>query len=299
MRTRTLTRRPAVVTALAVSLLLLAALITMRPSAAAPASSAPYVQVGSLAQLGRPAAAPASESAAAKPTVVLVHGAFADSSGWNDVSLDLQKRGYTVRAWSNPLRGLAYDAEYLRLFLTTIEGPIILVGHSYGGAVITEASTGNEDIVSLVYVSAYALDEGEDIAHANSLGGGHSTIIDNIVVSPYPNAPEGDGDAVVKPKAFRHIFAKDLPRRLTKVMAVSQRPSALSSLVSTVSEPGWETIPSYYLVAKHDHLIPPEAQRVMADRAGATTAEVDSSHVIMMSKPQRVVNFVLRADREH
>ena len=234
-----------------------------------------------------------------RPTIVLVHGAFADASGWNDVSLRLLDKGYEVHAWANPLRGLNTDAAYLRTYLSTIAGPIILVGHSYGGAVITEAATGNENIEALVYVAAYALDEGEDVAHANELGGGQSTIIDDIVVRPYPGAPAGDGDAIVKPDRFRHIFAQDMPRNLVRVMANSQRPAALSSLVVPAGEPGWKTIPSYYLVARNDHLIPPAAQVAMARRADATWRTVDSSHVVMMRRPEATVRYILRADAEN
>ena len=234
-----------------------------------------------------------------RPTVVLVHGAFADASGWNDVSLRLLDQGYDVHAWANPLRGLTTDAAYLRDYLSTITGPIILVGHSYGGAVITEASTGNENIESLVYVAAYALDEGENVAHANELGGGHSTIIDDIVVRPYPGAAEGDGDATVRPDRFRYVFAQDMPRNLVRVMARSQRPAALASLVIPAGEPGWRTIPSYYLVAENDHLIPPAAQVAMARRADTTWRTVKSSHVVMMRRPAATVAYILRADAEN
>ncbi|GLY19889.1 alpha/beta hydrolase [Kineosporia sp. NBRC 101677] len=242
------------------------------------------------------AAAPAK--AAKKPTVVLVHGAFADASGWNDVTSRLQKQGYPVYAWSNPLRGLSTDAAYLRDFLSTIKGKVILVGHSYGGAVITEASTGNKSVESLVYVAAYALAKGENVAAANELGGGHSSVVENIVVRPYPGAPKGDGDAMVKPSKFHDIFAQDLPRSLTKVMGASQRPAALSSLVIPAGEPGWKTIPSYFLVAKNDHLIPTKAQDAMAKRAGATTKRVASSHVLMMTHPKVTADFIVRADRQ-
>lgn len=287
MSTRTQVSRTAVVTALAAVLLLAAALLSVviRP---APAE-------------GRPAAVDpvvtAVEKAAPKrkPTVVLVHGAFADASGWNDVSAILLKQGYDVHAWANPLRGLPTDAAYLRDHLSTIKGPIVLVGHSYGGAVISEASTGNKQVKSLVYVAAYALAKGEDVAHANELGGGHSNVIENIVVRPYPGAPKGDGDAIVDPAKFHSIFAADLPRSQTRVMAVAQRPSALASLVLPAGAPGWKKIPSYYLVAKNDHLIPPQAQRVMAARAGATTREVASSHVLMMTHPELTARFVVRA----
>lgn len=294
MHVRSLARPAPLVAFIAV--VLLAAALVLPFSAAAGRTAPPATAV--IAQVDAAAAAAKPPKKNAKPTVVLVHGAFADSSGWNDVSLSLQKKGYEVHAWSNPLRGVGPDSEYLSAFLGTIKGPIILVGHSYGGAVIGEASTDNPQVKALVYVAAYALAEGENVAHANELGGGHSTVIDNIVIRPFPGAAEGDGDAVVKPESFRDIFAADLPKNVTRAMAASQRPAVLSSLILPAGEPGWETIPSYYLIANNDHLIPPEAQRVMADRAGATTAAVESSHVLMMTNPRRVVDFVVRADRE-
>jgi pimeloyl-ACP methyl ester carboxylesterase len=232
---------------------------------------------------------------AAKPTIVLVHGAFADASGWNDVIARLQAKGYPTYAPPNPLRGLTSDAEYLRSFLSTISGPIVLVAHSYGGAVITNAATGNANVKALVYVAAYARAEGETVAAANELGGEHTDLLDHIVVRPFPGAAEGDADVYVDPAAFRGIFAQDLPRRQTAVMAATQRPGAFAALVTPSGEPAWESIPSWYLVARQDHLIPPVAERAMAARAGARTQTVDSSHVAMMSHPGLVTGMVLRA----
>ena len=230
-----------------------------------------------------------------KPTVVLVHGAFADSSGWNDVTERLQKRGYTVLAASNPLRGLHTDAAYIRSILETIEGPIVLVGHSYGGAVITNAATGLANVEALVYVAAYALDEGERLVDANALGGGHTDLADHIVVRPYPGAPENDADGYIDPAHFHELFAGDLPKKQTDVMAASQRPAALQALFTASGVPAWKTIPSWYVVASQDHTIPPEAERAMAERAGSTTTEIDSSHVVMMSHPAEVTDVILDA----
>lgn len=230
-----------------------------------------------------------------KPTVVLVHGAFADASGWNDVTERLQKRGYTVYAPANPLRGLHSDAAYIRAFLQTLKGPLVVVGHSYGGAVITNAATGNPAVKALVYIAAYALAEGETLAAANELGGGHSDLLPHLVFRPYPGAPENDFDAYVSAEAFRHIFAADLPRKQTDVMAASQRPGALQSLITPSAAPAWAAVPSWYLVAGSDNLIPPVAQRRMAERADATTVEVDSSHVAMMSHPRTVTHLIEQA----
>lgn len=242
-----------------------------------------------------PAAAQAKPPAVPLPTVVLVHGAFADSSGWNAVTERLQKQGYTVLAASNPLRGLASDAEYVRSILATIDGPIVLVGHSYGGAVITNAATGNPNVKSLVYVAAYALDEGERLIDANELGGGHSELAEHLVIRPYPGAPEGDADGYIDPAHFSELFAADLPPKQVATLAASQRPAALSALFTPSGEPAWKTIPSWFLVASQDHTIPPEAERAMAARAGATTVEIDSSHVAMMSHPDVVTQLIVDA----
>ncbi|MET0930288.1 MAG: alpha/beta hydrolase [Aeromicrobium sp.] len=232
-----------------------------------------------------------------KPTIVLVHGAFADASGWNRVSARLQKAGYTTYAPPNTLRGPLTDSEYLRSFLSTIDGPIVLVGHSYGGALITNASTGNPNVKALVYVAAYALDEGESVLEANELGGGTTDLAANLVVRPYPGAPAGDGDAYIDPAAFRRLFAQDLSKKETRVMAAAQRPAALSGLVTPSGVPGWKTIPSYYLVASQDRTIPPAAERAMAKRAHAKTIEIRSSHVAMMSHPKATTRLIIRAAR--
>jgi len=233
----------------------------------------------------------------AKPTIVLVHGAFADSSGWNSVASRLLKDGYPVIAFSNPLRGPAADGAYLRQFLTTIEGPVVLVGHSYGGVVITNAATGNPQVKSLVYVAAYAPAEGETVAAANHLGGGHTEVTEHLVLRPFPGAAPNDGDAYIDPAHFGRLFAQDLPRRTTDVMAAMQRPGALAALGTPSGTPAWKSIPSWYLVAKQDRIIPPEAERAMAKRAGSRTVQINSSHVAMMSHPGVVAKMVQAAAR--
>jgi pimeloyl-ACP methyl ester carboxylesterase len=277
-------RRPArrfgLLTLLAAVIALVAAII---PAAAAAGAAAP-------APTDRGGGPPA-----AKPTVVLVHGAFADGSGWADVAENLQRKGYPVFAFANPLRSVTGDAEYLRLFLSSITGPVVLVGHSYGGFVLTNAATGNTNVKALVYIAAYAPAEGETILAANALGGGHSDLGEHIVVRPYPGAPSGDADGYIDPAFFREIFAQDLPTRQTAFMAASQRPAAVSLFVSPSGIPAWQTIPSWYLVARNDHTIPPEAQRVMAERAGAKTVEIRSSHVAMISHPDKVTDLILKA----
>ncbi|GAA4557284.1 alpha/beta fold hydrolase [Planotetraspora kaengkrachanensis] len=255
-------------------------------TASANASSAPLT-----------AAAQTHRTPSVKPTIVLVHGAFADSSGWNAVTGRLLAAGYKVVAFSNPLRGPQADGEYLRQFLTAVDGPVVLVGHSYGGAVISNGATGNPNVKALVYVAAYAPDQGESVAAANTLGGGHTDVTDHLIVRPYPGATPGDGDASIDPAYFHSLFAQDLPRSTTGVMAATQRPGALAALVTPSGPPAWKSVPSWYLVARQDKIIPPQAERAMAKRAGATTVEIDSSHVAMMSHPDAVTKLILRAAR--
>ena len=160
--------------------------------------------------------------------------------------------------------------EYLRQFLSTIEGPIVLVGHSYGGAVITNAATGDPDVKALVYIAAYALAEGESVAAANALGGGHTDVTDHLVVRPFPGASDGNADVYIDPAYFPNLFAQDLPKATARVMAATQRPGAFAALLAPSGAPAWETIPSWYLVARQDRIIPPEAERAMAARARAS-----------------------------
>jgi pimeloyl-ACP methyl ester carboxylesterase len=261
------------------------------PGLTASASPAAQDQSRSVSDSG------SDERSRPKPTVVLVHGAFADSSGWQAVTQRLSAAGYPVLAFSNPLRGPISDAAYLRDFLTTVSGPVVLVGHSYGGAVITNAATGNPHVKSLVYVAAYAPAEGESVAAANALGGGHTEVTDHLVLRPFPGAADGDADAFIDPAHFHRLFAQDLPRRTTRFMAATQRPGALAALITPSGPPAWESVPSWYLVARQDRIIPPEAERAMAARAGATTVEVTSSHVAMMSRPHVVVRMIRAAAR--
>lgn len=230
-----------------------------------------------------------------RPTIVIEHGAFADASGFADVIGRLQRRGYPVLAPANPLRGLQFDSDYLRAFLGTVSGPIVLVGHSYGGAVITNAAAGNPNVKALVYVAAYALDEGETVAAANTLGGGTTDLLAHIVTRPFPGAAPGDADGYIDPAFFPQLFAQDVPAATAAVMAASQRPAALSALATPSGPPAWRTIPSWYLVALDDHTIPPQAEQVMAARAHAHTVEIHSSHAAMVSHPRAVTDLILDA----
>jgi pimeloyl-ACP methyl ester carboxylesterase len=259
------------------------------------------VASGLLGTLALAVALPAEASsrpAPPKPTVVFVHGAFADSSGWNDVMRSLRKDGYPVRAASNPLRGLAGDSAYVASFLQSITGPIIVVGHSYGGAVITNAAAGDADVKALVYVAAFAPDAGE------SLG----ALINRPVAHPVPALPlqpvtvtEPDGstgaDLYLDPAKFRATFAADVDPHTAAVMAATQRPVDAAGFVGASGTPAWKTIPSWYLVATRDRALAPDLERFMAERAGAHTVEVNSSHAAMVSHPDAVTSLIERADR--
>ncbi len=273
--------------------------VTLLLSLALPSASS---ATGAAAPDVSRSAATGGHGSGATPTIVFVHGAFADASGFAGSITDLQRAGYPVLAPANPLRGLTTDADSLRTFLSTIAGPVVLVGHSYGGAVITNAATGNPNVKALVYVAAYALDEGETVDAANSLGGGTSNLLANIEPRPIPGVPAapppaGDLDAYIKLSSFRAIFAADVPAATAAVMAATQRPATITSLVTPSGVPAWKTIPSWYLVAGKDKAIPPEAERAMAKRAHAKTVEIRSSHAVMVSHPSAVTALVLAAVR--
>jgi pimeloyl-ACP methyl ester carboxylesterase len=229
------------------------------------------------------------------PTIVLVHGSFADASGWNGVANRLQADGYTVYAPPNLLRSIPTDAAYIREFLGTIEGDIVLVGHSYGGAVITNAAKGLTNVKALVYVAAFALEEGESVQQATVLAGSTANLLEAVDIRPFPDAGEGNGDAYLKLEIFHDVFCQDLPADQAAAMAAGQRPGALASLVIPSGPPAWKDILSYYLVASQDRVIDPAAERIMGERAGATMVEIDSSHVAMISHPDEVADLIRRA----
>ncbi|MEU8244175.1 alpha/beta hydrolase [Actinoplanes missouriensis] len=235
---------------------------------------------------------------AVKPTIVLVHGAWADASGWNDVTAKLQAKGYTVVAPPNLLRSLDEDSDYLKSFLSTISGPIVLAGHSYGGAVITAAATGNPNVKSLVYVSAYAPDQGETIAQAGALNGGdNSVLVSHLIKRAYPNST-GAVDTTVDPAWFPKLFAADAPLSKTKLMATQQRPLSSAAFDGKMGVPAWKSITSYYLVSLDDKTIPPVAEKAMAARAAkGRTVEIHSSHASMVAHPGAVTDLILRAAR--
>jgi pimeloyl-ACP methyl ester carboxylesterase len=239
-----------------------------------------------------------SGSRGPKPTIVLVHGAFADASGWAPTVEKLQKKGYDVLAPANPLRGVAADSAYIRTLLAQIPGPIVLVGHSYGGFVNTNAATGNPNVKALVYIAAFAPDEGESIQSISAAHPGSKLGPDTLEVRAYPLPDGTDGhEGYIKLDAFRDVFAADLPRRTAAINAVSQRPADLAALGAPSGAPAWKTIPSWYLVATQDNAIGVDAERFMAARAGAHTVEVKASHSVFASQPDAVTDLILDAAR--
>ena len=229
-----------------------------------------------------------------KPTVVLVHGAFADASGWGPVIERLRQDGYPVIAPANPLRSLSGDAEYVASVLKTIPGPVVLVGHSYGGAVITNAATNADNVKALVYIAAFAPDKGDTVFGIIGQFPGSGL---PLALAPRPYHAPGDSglDGYINLDQFHDVFCADLPATTAAVMAASQRPATVASGLDRSGEPAWKTIPSWYMVARQDKTIPPDAERFMAKRAGANTVEIDSSHVAMISNPDPVTNLIRSA----
>ncbi|GIE82255.1 alpha/beta hydrolase [Actinoplanes philippinensis] len=244
-----------------------------------------------VAASGTPAAAGGQK---VKPTIVLVHGAFADAAGWSGVVRRLIRAGYPVLAPANPLRGVVSDSAYLASVLATVAGPIVLVGHSYGGFVITNAATGNPDVKALVYVAAFAPDAGEDLAHLQNHFPGTELTLDALDFRPHL---DGGIDGYVKREVFHRVFAGDLSPAEADVLWATQRPGDTSTLQTASGAPAWRTIPSYFLIARDDRLIPAAVQRFMAERAGARTVEVRSSHVALISQPEAVADLIVRAAR--
>ncbi|WP_458248029.1 alpha/beta fold hydrolase [Streptomyces sp. MAI_2237] len=231
------------------------------------------------------------------PTVLLVHGAFADAGSWSGVVAELQNHGIPVIAPPNPLRGLASDAAYIASVAAQIEGPVVLVGHSYGGAIITVAGT-VENVVGLVYIAAYVPEEGESLGE---LQGRFplSPLVSNLKQWTYPvEGGEAAVEVTIQAEAFPGIFAADVPAPDTKVLAVSQRPLATSVFDEPAAAAAWQTKPSWALVAGADEAINPEVERFGAKRAGATTVELEgASHAVAVSRPKEVADLIRDAVR--
>lgn len=260
------------------------------------------VLLGSLT-LGTVAANPTASNAAQtgadadKPTIVLVHGAWADASSWSGVIRQLRAGGYPVVATANPLRSLASDSAYLDAILETIEGPIVLVGHSYGAAVITNAATGDPDVRALVYVNGSVPAEGETVAELagpdSALSVADPTTIFNFVPGQLPPTPESD--VYLKKSTFLKSFATGIGRKSATVLWATQRPVTLGALNEPSATPAWDTIPSWYLIGTDDLVIPKSAQRDMATKAGSTIARFKAGHLGLLTNPTPVTRVITAA----
>ncbi|GAA5029120.1 alpha/beta hydrolase [Streptomyces siamensis] len=240
-------------------------------------------------------AAPQNE----KPSIVLVHGAFADASSWNGVVQRLQQDGYKVYAPPNTLRGIPQDSTYLNSFLKSVKGPIVLVGHSYGGEVISQAAAGVDNVKSLVYIDAIMPDKGESFASLSSKFP-PAPLSKAFLTVPFRN---GDGttgtDVYIQPNTLHATFAQDLSQQQASVMASTQRPIAQSAFTDKVNQAAWHDKPVYVLVGRQDRGIDPSLERYEAKRAHARkTVEINSSHVSLVSHPQAVTDLIVTAARD-
>lgn len=233
----------------------------------------------------------ASAVSAAEPpirNIVLVHGAFADGSGWRAVSDILQRDGYTVSVVQEPETSLADDAAATRRIIDQVNAPLILVGHSYGGAVITQAGNAPQ-VRGLVYIAAFQPDSGETLGaliQKNPPAAGNNVV------------PAGEGFVIVDPKKFHADFAADVPAKETAFMAISQVPISVTGFGTPISDAAWHTKPSWYAVATEDRMINPDLERFMAKRAGSTTVEIKGSHAIYMSQPAAVAELIEQAAQQ-
>ena len=228
-----------------------------------------------------------------KPVVVLVHGAFAESGGWGPVAQRLQAEGHRVIAAANPLRSVGYDAAQIRALIDSIDEPVVLVGHSYGGMVISKAAAGADGVKSLVYIAAFAPAPGDSAASLSGEFPG-STLAETLRAVPQSG---GDQDMYVAQELYRQQFAADVPQETTQIMAATQRPITLAALQEPAEgEQGWTTVPSFFLIAEADKNIPSAAQHFMADRAKGRSVSIDgASHAVFASHPAEVADLILRA----
>jgi pimeloyl-ACP methyl ester carboxylesterase len=235
----------------------------------------------------------APPSGAAKPTIVLEHGAWADASTWATVTTRLQDDGYTVLAPPDPLRGVAADAAYLAAFINQrTTGPVVLVGHSYGGAVITNAALSAPNVKALVYVDAFVPDQNETILGLQGGGGDPNALFDFVQV---PGQPSTNPDVYIKTALFPQLLANDLPAATGATLAAGQRPIAFGALVEPSGVPAWKTLPSWYLVGTQDRVLPPALQLSMAQRAGSHIVQVPASHLAMLSHPEATAALITEA----
>lgn len=234
----------------------------------------------------------------AKPTIVLVHGAFADASGYSGLISGLEADGFTVVAPPNPLRGLTSDAASIRTRVAAIDGPVVLVGHSYAGAVISHAADGLDNVIGLVYLAAFGLEVGESCLSAQD-GYAPSLLATENAPTSYdaPGAPGGP-DLYINPGRFREVFCGDSSDELARAMYATQRPLSAFAFTEAATVRGWDRKPTWYLVSNDDNSIPPQIQRDMAERMHAHTEDIDASHTAFVAHPKRVADFVERATRD-
>src|ERR671930_259574 len=229
-------------------------------------------------------------------TVVLVHGAFADSSSWDGVIERLQAAGIRVTAAPNPLRGISHDSAYVASFINQVGGPVLAVGHSYGGAVISNAATGLGNVVGLVFVAAFAPDEGERLGEVEA--GSRDSVLGGAQVALQYPTPDGAATATevaIDPAKLHDVFAADLPAQQAAIMAATQRPVSELAFTEPSGPPAWKSLPSWTVLASPDKAAGTDVVRAMAERAGATITEAEGSHVIMVSQPDVVADVIRTA----
>jgi pimeloyl-ACP methyl ester carboxylesterase len=239
-----------------------------------------------------------TETSSASPTVVLVHGAFADAGSWAPVVERLLAAGVKVQALVNPLRSLAGDSAYVASAIAQIPGPVLAVGHSYGGASITNAATGTANVVGLVFVAGFAPDEGESLGEIEGTSR-DSALGPALLPAQFPtgSGTEPATELYVNPASFREVFAGDLPEAQAAVLGASQRPVAASAFDEKSGVPAWKTLPSWAVVATGDKAAGADVVLMMAKRANADIVELEGSHLIMISQPQAVTDVILGALR--
>ncbi|GGM44455.1 alpha/beta fold hydrolase [Promicromonospora citrea] len=255
--------------------------------------------LGSLAAIPGAAARPGHDGHDPRPTIVLVHGAWADASSWAGVVRRLQAEGYPVVAPANPLRSLASDSAYLATFLETVDGPTVLVGHSYGAAVATNAAVGNPDVRALVFVNGSVPARGETVAELagpdSALSVPDPTTIFDFAPSTLP--PEPGTDVYLKPSTFLRSFATGLRNADAEVLSATQRPITFGALNEPSAEPAWRSVPSWYLVGTKDRVIPRSAQEAMARKAGSSVTRYDAGHLGPVTHPAQVARVITAAVR--
>ncbi|GGR38809.1 alpha/beta fold hydrolase [Deinococcus ruber] len=229
------------------------------------------------------------------PTVLLVHGAFTDASSWAAVTDRLQQASVRVQALANPLRGLSSDGEYVASVARQVPGPVVLVGHSYGGPVITYAGTRADNVRALVFVASFGLNEGQTINDSTRLYPA-PRLAESLELRQYPSEPAPAPELYILEERFADVFAADLPQDRRAALSVSQRPVAAAAFDQPLfGTPGWKTLPSWFMVTTQDQAIHPEAQQAAAKLMNSVTSEVAASHAVTLSQPDTVTVFILKA----